>query len=166
MLGPCPGHRPVELVAEPVGEVLVEGPAAGDVEDLHPPADAEQGYVALERLPRQGDLEAVAIGIGPDGLRVRFRPLALGVDVGATAKDERVEAVEQLCRVLGGAAVGRQHRHHPARAVDRPRIGKRQHHRRLLLPDAEVGPLDRGADSDQGSRHGRNLATPAPVPSR
>ena len=29
------------LVAEAVWQVLIEGPATGDVENLHPPADAQ-----------------------------------------------------------------------------------------------------------------------------
>ena len=144
---------------EPVGQVLIERPAAGDVEDLHPAADAEQRDPALERASRQRDLEVVTVGIGPDRLRMRLRAVALGVDVGAASQHQRVETVEQLAGLLGRAAVGRQHRDHPARAVDRPGVGERQQHGRLVLPDAEVGPLDRGADSDQGARHAWNLAT-------
>ena len=140
----------MSLVAEPVGQVLVERPAAGDVEDLHPAADTEQRHPTLERSLREGDLEPVAVGVAPDRFGVGLRALALGVDVGAPSQDERVETVEELSRVLGRTAVGRQHRHHPAGAVDRPGVGERQQHRRLVLPDAEVGSLDRGADSNQG----------------
>ena len=89
---------------EPVGQVLVEGSAAGDVQDLHPTADAEQRDPALERLPRQRDLEVVTIGIGPDGLRMRLSPLALGVDVGAASEHQRVETIEQLA----GSSVARR----------------------------------------------------------
>ena len=136
------------LVPEPVGQVLIERPTAGDVEDLHPSADAEQRDPTLERPLSEGYLEAVTVGVGPDRFGMGLRALALGVDVGAASQDKRVETVQQLDPVLGGAAVGRQHRHHPAGAVNGPRVGERQQHRWFVLPDAEVGLLDGGADSD------------------
>ncbi len=113
-------------MAEPVGQMLVERPAAGDVEDLHPAADAEQRDATLQRASRQRDLEAVAVRIGPDGLRMRLGAVALGIDVGAASQDQRVDAIEELVRILRGTAVGWQHRDHPARAVDCPRVGEGQ----------------------------------------
>ena len=112
----------MSLVAEPVGQVLIERPAAGDVEDLHPAADAEQRHPTLESPLREGDLEPVAVGVASDRFGMGLRALALGVDVGTPSEDECVESVEQLGRVLGRPAVGRQHRHHPASAVNRPGI--------------------------------------------
>ena len=149
-------------MAEPVGQVLVERPAAGDVEDLHPAADAEQRDASLQRASRQRDLESVAVRIGPDGLGVRLGAVALGIDVGAASQNQRIKAIEELIGVLGRAAVGWQHRDHPAGPVYRPRVGEGQEHRGLVLPDAEMRLLDGCADSDQGTRHERNLAAPMP----
>ena len=42
-------HAPVLLVSDVLGEVLQQRAAAGDVDQLHPPADAEHRHVPLDR---------------------------------------------------------------------------------------------------------------------
>src|SRR5215210_5161143 len=49
VVGEGPWRVTVLFVAEYVGKVLLDGPPVGDVEDLHPATDAENG-----RLPLQG----------------------------------------------------------------------------------------------------------------
>src|SRR5262249_43673526 len=79
------------------------------------------------------------------------------------AEDQGVDPVEELRRGVGGTRVRRQHRHPPPGALDGPGVGKRKQGRGLVRPDAESRPLDGRADSVQGPRHGRNLATTAPL---
>ena len=55
-------HAPVLLVAEALGQVLQQRAAAGDVDQLHPPADPQHRQVALDRRARERDLERVALG--------------------------------------------------------------------------------------------------------
>ena len=86
--------------------------------------------------------------------------MAAGVQIGSPGQHQRVEAIEQPVGILGRPAVGRQHRHHPACAMNRAGVRERKQHGRLVFPNAEIGVFDRGADSDQRSRHERNLATP------
>ena len=54
----------VVAVADRVGQVLDEGAAEGDVQQLHAAADAEHRHLALERGAGQRDLEGVALGPG------------------------------------------------------------------------------------------------------
>ena len=89
-------HAPVMLVAEQLGQVLVQGAPARDVDDLHPAADAEQRQVALERAAHEGDLERVAPRIGVDGQRVAPRAVGARVDVDAAGEHEPVDHVERL----------------------------------------------------------------------
>ena len=109
------------VVADELRQVLVERAAAGDVEHLHPAADAEQRHVALERAPRQRELEAVALGPGALRLGVRLGAVAGRVDVGAAGEDQPVEQVEQPVGIGLGGVVGRQQQRQrpPARCTAR-----------------------------------------------
>ena len=65
------------------GRCCDERAAAGDVDQLHPPADPQHGHVALDRPAHERDLEGVALGHRVDRLGVRALAVAGGVDVGA-----------------------------------------------------------------------------------
>ena len=105
-------------MADQLRQVLVEGAAAGDVEDLHPAADPEQRHLALDRALRQRQFEAVALGPGALRLRVRLGPVAGRVDVGAAGEDQGVEPVEDPVGIGLGGGVGRQQDRGPAGALD------------------------------------------------
>ncbi len=136
-----PGAWRWSLVADDVGQVLAERPAAGDVEDLHAAADAEQRHVALDRPPRQRELEAVALGPGAPGLGVRLGAVAGRVHVGAAGEHQRVEQLEHPVGLGLGRGVGRQQHGGAAGALDRGRVGaRRQGHG--LLPDSPAGALE------------------------
>ena len=62
MVGELTVLAAVDVVLEPVGQVLVERAAVGDVDDLHAAADAEAGQVALGRGAHERQLERVAVG--------------------------------------------------------------------------------------------------------
>ena len=109
------------LVADRLRQVLVERAAERDVEQLHPAADPEQRHVALQRPPRQRELEGVALGPGALRLRVRLGAVAGRVDVGAAGQEQRVDAVEQhvgVARPRPRRAAGRS----PARRPAAPRV--------------------------------------------
>ena len=74
-----------------LGQVLHQRAAAGDVDQLHAPADAEHRQVALDRRAGQRDLERVALGHRVDGLRVRPLAVAGRVDVGAAGEHQPVD---------------------------------------------------------------------------
>ena len=82
----------VVLVADGVGQVLDQRPAARDVHHLHAAADAEQRQVALERAARQRELERVALGHRPGRLRMRLGAVGGRVDVGAAGEQQAVDA--------------------------------------------------------------------------
>ncbi len=58
----APRDAAVVLVADLVGQVLLERSSEGDVQELHAAADPEHGHVALHRAAREGDLDPVALG--------------------------------------------------------------------------------------------------------
>ena len=98
MVGELAGRVQMKLG---VGDVLVERPAAGDVEQLHPATDPQQRQIAIEGAARERDLEAVALGPGVLGARVGLGAVGGRVDVGAAREDEPVEHVEQLGGIVG-----------------------------------------------------------------
>ena len=140
-----PGRVQVKLG---VGDVLVERAAAGDVEQLHPAADAEHRQVALERAAREGELEAVALGPGALRVRVGLGAVAGRVDVRAAGEDEPVEQVEQLLGRLGDLVVGRQDQRQPARLGDAARVRALRDVDLDVAPDGPVRALDHRADPD------------------
>ena len=62
----------VVLVADEVGQVLVQRAARRHVEQLHAAADAEHGHVALDRPADERDLGVVTLGHGAVRLRMRL----------------------------------------------------------------------------------------------
>ena len=140
----------VVLVAEVVGQVLLERAAARDVHELHAAADAEQRDVALERAARQCDLERVALGPRALGHRVRLGAVAGGVEVGAAGEDQPVDDVEHLVGVALGLGVGRDHQREAAGGLDGVDVGAVEEER-LGVPDRPARALDRGADADAGA---------------
>ena len=84
-----------------------------------PAADPEHRHVALQRPPRQRELEAVALGPGAPRLGVRLGAVAGGVDVGAAGEQQRVDPVEQEVGVVDRGLVGRQHDRQPAGPLHR-----------------------------------------------
>jgi hypothetical protein len=106
--------RPV-LEVRQLGDVLVQRPARGDVERLHAAADGEQREVALAGRAHHRELVVVrdAVDVRAE-LRVPQRPVGSGVEVGAAAEQDAVEAVEERVRVVG-EPVRREHDGDPAR---------------------------------------------------
>ena len=139
---------PVLGVADVVGQVLAQRPAAGDVEHLHAAAHAEEGHPALERAARQRELEGVALGQHGRRLGVALGAVALGLDVGAAGEDERVDEVEQRVGVLRRAPTGCEQQRHAAGARDVIEVRAREQ-RDLVVPGAAPArALERDADTD------------------
>ena len=82
------------VVADDVGEVLMECAAEGDVENLRTSADAEQRQPARQRPADQGQFPCVAIARRFVGARVRSLTVGGGVDVAAAGDHQTVETVE------------------------------------------------------------------------
>ena len=136
-------------------QVLLERPAAGHVEHLHPAADAQHGHVTLERAVGQRELEAVALGPGPVGLGVG---LARRRSRGPRRRPRRGSA-----RPPGRAAVGRLRRAVVRRAGSAPARRPRWTAARSVRGDrsttASQAPrdlLDGGADADDRPAHSRS----------
>ncbi len=98
-----------ERAAE-VGEELVEGPAAADVHQLRPEADAQGRQPPPLDLGQQGRLERLPERVDPFGVGVPRLAVSGGVEVVAAGEQDAVEAVD-----VGGderhvGLVGQQHR--------------------------------------------------------
>jgi hypothetical protein len=75
-----------------------------------------------------------------------------GVDVGAAREHQAVEELQRLLGIHGEALVGREHHDQPPRALHGLDIAERQQ-RRLLIPYAPPGALERGAYADRRPFH-------------
>ena len=115
------------MVAEParrvqvqlgVGEMLVERPAAGDVEDLEAAADAEQRQVPRQGGAGQRELEPIALDPGVRGVRVGLGSVARGIEIAAAGEQQAVEQVEHRLRVLGPRLACREDERQPPGFVD------------------------------------------------
>ena len=115
-----PEVGPVVVVAEHVGQVLVQPAAVRDGHQLHAPADREQGQVGVERGAQQHQLRGVALGLDLGG---GVRPLAVQgrVDVGAAGEHDAVESVEDV----DVGIVGRDEHGPAAAAVHGVDVGER-----------------------------------------
>ena len=127
-----------------VRQVLDQRPAAREVHQLHPAADAEQRQVGVQRRQPERDLERVAIG-----------HIAV---VGAAGQDQPVEQIAAT-PTASSTSSGGSSTAQPAGALDRGRVGARQQHR-LVVPHAPARALDRGAQADH--RPPAHSWTPAP----
>ena len=87
-------HAPVVLVAEHARQVLDQRPALRDVHHLHAPADPQERDVALDRPPRERDLEVVALGDRVHRLRRALLAVEARVDVGAAREQQPVDEIE------------------------------------------------------------------------
>ena len=99
----------VDRAAE-VGQVLVQRPAAGHVQHLHAAADREHGQAARYRPPREGQLEAVELGLGRPQLGMLGGAVVVRMQVRPARQADAVEAVEQLVH-RAGAHRREDHRH-------------------------------------------------------
>ena len=132
--------------------MLLEGPAGRDVQELHAAADAEHGDVALQRAPRERDLEVVARPVDAARLGVAVGAVRSGIDVASAGEQEAVDEVEHLVRLAGGDRVGREHQRESAGALHRDRVAVGKHVREGLRPRAPSPALDRGAHADHRPR--------------
>ena len=113
----------VGLDARELDDVLMQGAAEGDVEDLDPAADRKEGDAPVDRGPRERDLAVVRLAVDPVHRLVRFLAVARGVDVGATGEDDGVDAGEQR----GEIVVGVDDDGFRAGAFDRREVRARRH---------------------------------------
>ena len=87
------------------GHVLVQRPAARDVERLHAAADAQHRHPALVDGAGQRELEGVEVGLGRAELEVALdRSVGIGVEVRTAGQHDAVEPVEQTPRRRRAAA--------------------------------------------------------------
>ena len=143
---------PVLVMTVALRQVLHERAAAGDVDQLHATTDAEHRQLSLDRSACQCHLEGVALRHGPARLGMRLPAVAARIDVGAAGEDQAVDQLEHLVGVARQLGVGREHRDEPTGALHGVDVVARQQ-RRLLVPHAPTGALDRGADADHGPFH-------------
>jgi hypothetical protein len=122
-----------DRVADDVGDVLVQGAAAGDVEDLAATADREDRHVALERGADESELEGVERRLGGAELWVRRGAVRVGMEVRAARQADAVDAVEQRRDHRPG------HRRHDRRERAGPAEGLEVAHPEHHLPARRVG---------------------------
>ncbi len=151
-------YRGVPVVADDVGQVLVQAAAPGHVDDLHAPADAEHRKLQRGRGVQQRELGGIALRAHAGELRQGLGTVAGRVDVPAPGEHEPVQPRQ---RVLDTGHRRQQHRD-PAGRRDGVSVAARQDHG-LPFPDAPARPLTVGADPDQrGARavtHPMNFPT-------
>ena len=73
-------------------QILDQRAALRDVHHLHAAADSEERDVALDRPPRERDLEVVALGDGVHRLRRALLAVEARVDIGAAGEQQAVDA--------------------------------------------------------------------------
>jgi hypothetical protein len=133
-----PRRGAVAVVPDDVGQMLGQGTAADDRQQLHAPADAQQRKVPVQRRAHEGQLRCVPLGPQPGRLRVRLLAVQLRVEVGTSGEHDSVQALEDRvvrrgrrwqdhCPAAGGfdafdVAEGQHHGgqvpHAPARLLD------------------------------------------------
>ena len=111
--------RVVPVVADDVGQVLVQRAAERDVEQLRAPADPQHRQVQLQRPVQDGQLGRVALRVRGAGGGVRGGAVAVGGDVAAAAEQHGVHAVDRPRRLRRR---GQQHGH-AARGEDDVDVG-------------------------------------------
>ena len=154
MGGDVPGKvlAMADRLTDHLGQMLVQGAAAGDVEHLHAAADGQDRQPALVGGANEVDLEGVELRLGRSDPAAAFRAVAGRIDVRATGQADAVRAIQQRGEALGGHRRGDHG--DPARRLDRLQVAQPEHHlvpRRLALGDlhdAAAAQL-RGADHDQ-----------------
>ncbi len=102
-------------------DVLVEGSAERDVEDLDAATDGEDGHAALPRFAGEREFELVAPGVGLADRLVGLLSVPPRFDVTSPGEDDAVEAVDEG-RHVGFGERGEHHRE-AACAQDRVRVG-------------------------------------------
>ncbi len=112
------------VLADHVGQVLMERAATGHVQHLHAAADAEDRQTASIRSADQGQLERVDPRLGRAELLVGAGAIGGGLDVGTAGQADAVHAVEERPDRLR-AHRGNDHRD-AAGSLDRLRIQGRQ----------------------------------------
>lgn len=135
-------------VTDDVGQVLVQAPAEVDVEDLHSPADAQEGQTAIEGGADEREFGLVAEVADIAGLGVGGFAVAGRIDVAAAGDDQAVEDVHEGRRRAGG----RQDHGLPAGRRHTVHIGLRKEaggH----VPGGEAGALHIAGDADDGTGH-------------
>jgi hypothetical protein len=145
-------HAAVLLVAEQLGQMLVQRAAARDVHDLHAAADPEHRQVALQRAAHERDLEAVALGDDADRLGMVLGAVGARVDVDPAGEHEAVEPVEDLVGIVDERRIGREQQRHRAGAMDGIDVVARQQEG-IEVPGAPLRALQRRADADDRSCH-------------
>ena len=129
-------------------DVLVQRPAAGDVERLRAAADREDRQAALQAHADEAQLERVQARLGRAELDVAVgRAVGGRVEVRAAGETEAVEAVEQRTEVVGAGR--RQHHGDRAGGVERAQIGHPQRHlgvRGLAVTARRRKPLGRSSE--------------------
>jgi hypothetical protein len=141
-----PVDRPVVVVPERVGQVLVQRAAVRHTQQLHAATDAQQRKVGLQGGTHQHQLGAVALR--PDlGRGVRGFTVQRGIDVGTTGEDDAVEAVEDV-----DVRIVRCDEHGPTTAgVHRVHVREWQHRGERVV-DPEPGFLGVRGQPDHGPR--------------
>ena len=149
------GLAVLDAVADDIGKVLVQGPAARNVQQLHAAADAEDRKLAAIGGAHQRELHRVDPRLGRAEVGMGLGAVCARLDVGPAGQAQAIDAVEQ-----GADRVRAQRRHDhrdPAGALDRLGIQRGQRHldlRRLAMgPRAYLigAPKLRGRDGDQGT---------------
>jgi hypothetical protein len=136
-----------------VGEVLHEGAAAGDVEQLHPAADAEHRQVAIQRRLGEGDLEPVPLDSRVLRQRIALRAVGGRVEIGAAGQQQAVQQIDEFAGLDCGCVARREQQGQAAGAIDSLRVGALRDVDFDLLPRRPPGAFHHRADPDNRAAH-------------
>jgi hypothetical protein len=148
--------RLVAVVADPVGQMLDEGAAAGHVEQLHAAADGQEGQVGFDRGAGHEQLEPVPAVVGLVGLFVRRLVVERGVDVTSPGHQQRVDPGDQAGYGTGGDRW--QYDRGAAGPLDGSRVAHRRHDG-LANPGAPASSLKLAGDADDRAAHPSSSCT-------
>ena len=88
------GLAMLEAVADDVREVLVKRSAAGDVEQLHSPADAQDREVPPVGGADEGELDGIHAGLGGAQLGIGLLPVDARLQIRPTRQAHAVDPIE------------------------------------------------------------------------
>ena len=127
ILAGLPSHE--DRIADNVRQVLMQAAAAGDIEGLRAPANAQDRQLPPERLPSHRVLGAIEPRLGRAELDVGPRTIGLGGEVWTSREHEPVETGEHTPNI---PVTERRHDHrNTAGGLGCPHVGHPKRHLRV-----------------------------------
>ena len=148
VIGEGPWGVAMVLVADDVGEVLLDAASINHVEDLHPAADTEGGHTASDGRAYKGELVGVSLLLHGSRLGVGFLAVEIRVHVAcASGDDQGVDDIEYPVGIFRVFRVWEQQYRTPAGPLHGPRVVRWAHKGGNPAPGAVAHALGRRGDT-------------------